>query len=97
MTDLELLRFATKSGITVIGGLEKILDQVEFNNLVMYADRRYSLSPEQGFDLVSQTPPRCFFTKNFVDLETMVTDSDGYDRIWDCGEQVCAMKRNLDN
>lgn len=48
----ELVRFATKAGITIVGGLGKLvkhfLQQVSVNDLMTYADRDWSLG--KGYD-----------------------------------------------
>jgi len=48
----ELVRFATKTGVTIVGGLGKLvkhfLQQVSVNDLMTYADRDWSLG--KGYD-----------------------------------------------
>jgi hypothetical protein len=70
----ELVRFASKQGITVIGGLSKLIKnftkQVKINDLMTYADRDWSLGKGYdtlGFDLSSITPP----TYLYVNIKTL--------------------------
>jgi hypothetical protein len=60
----ELVRFASKDGITVVGGLSKLiqyfLKQVKINDLMSYADRDWSLGKgyqKLGFELSEITAP----------------------------------------
>lgn len=60
----ELIRFASKNGLTVVGGLSKLIKhffkQHEFNDLMTYADRDWSLGKgydQLGFELTAITPP----------------------------------------
>jgi hypothetical protein len=59
----ELVRFASKSGYTVVGGLSKLIKhftkQTRLNDLMTYADRDWSLGKgykKLGFDLSNTTP-----------------------------------------
>jgi hypothetical protein len=57
--EYELIRSATKTGITVVGGLSKLLARCP-DNMVSYADRRYS--DGKGYDAVGmkkshESPP----------------------------------------
>ncbi|GAB1462146.1 hypothetical protein [Pedobacter sp.] len=70
----ELIRFATKAGFTVVGGLGKItkhfLQQVAANDLMTYSDRDWSLGKgydKLGFDFSGTTAPVFFY----VDTKTM--------------------------
>jgi hypothetical protein len=63
-TSAELVRFATKDGITVIGGMTKLIKHYLrlFNpdDLMSYADRDWSVGnayQTAGFELVGETPP----------------------------------------
>lgn len=60
----ELVRFASKDGLTIVGGLSKFikhfLKEVKVNDLMTYADQDWSLGKgydKLGFVLTSQTPP----------------------------------------
>ena len=60
----ELVRFASKEGLTIVGGLSKLikhfLKQVNINDLMTYADRDWSLGKgydKLGFELTSITDP----------------------------------------
>ncbi len=64
----ELVRFATKDGITVVGGLSKLikyfLKQVQVNDLMTYADRDWSLGKgyqQLGFKLSEITAPATIY------------------------------------
>jgi len=63
-TSAELIRFATKDGITVTGGLSKLIKHylklLAPNDLMSYADRDWSLGKSYlsaGFKLKAITPP----------------------------------------
>jgi hypothetical protein len=63
-TSAELIRFATKDGYTVIGGLSKLINHfvktVAPNDIMSYADRDWSLGKgylSLGFKLYAKTPP----------------------------------------
>ena len=71
----ELVRFASKEGITVVGGLSKLIKhftkQVKINDLMTYADRDWSLGKgyhKLGFNLSETTLPTTFY----VNRETLV-------------------------
>lgn len=60
----ELVRFASKNGLTIVGGLSKLikhfLKQVEINDLMTYADRDWSIGrgyDKLGFELTATTEP----------------------------------------
>jgi transposase len=63
----ELSRFATKKGITVIGGFTKLLSwfRSEYDgNIVSYADKRYSngnVYYKNGFDMIRVNPPSYYY------------------------------------
>lgn len=70
----ELVRFATKTGFTIVGGLGKLLkafnEQVPVDDLMTYADRDWSLGKgydKLGFETFEQTKPLHFY----VDTTTM--------------------------
>ncbi len=63
-TSAELIRFATKDGYTVVGGLSKLIKHygkvVAPNDIMSYADRDWSLGKgyiASGFKLHAETPP----------------------------------------
>nr|WP_199081623.1 hypothetical protein [Pedobacter sp. ASV19] len=63
-TSAELVRFATRDGITVIGGMTKLIKHYlrlfSPNDLMSYADRDWSVGKAYqtaGFKLVGETPP----------------------------------------
>ena len=67
-TSAELVRFATKGGYTIIGGLSKLIkyyvDLVSPNDLMSYADRDWSQGKAYtaaGFQLIEVTPPVRFY------------------------------------
>ena len=71
----ELVRFASKDGCTVVGGLSKLikyfLGQTKVHDLMTYADRDWSLGKGYGrigFSLSGTTPPAYLF----VHRETLV-------------------------
>lgn len=70
----ELIRFASKDGFTVTGGLSKLVkhyvNQLAPNDLMSYADRDWSLGKgylSSGFKLKAVTPPAIIY----VDLDTL--------------------------
>ncbi|MNK11527.1 hypothetical protein D3C87_295690 [compost metagenome] len=70
----ELVRFATKASITIVGGLGKLvkhfLQEVPVNDLMTYADRDWSLGKgydKLGFHFSGITEPVIFY----VDTKTM--------------------------
>lgn len=70
----ELVRFATQSGFTIVGGLSKLinhfLQQVNVNDLMTYADRDWSLGQgydKLGFQFSGITKPVIFY----IDTKTM--------------------------
>lgn len=73
-TSAELVRFATKTGYTITGGLGKLvkhfLKQVSVNDLMTYADRDWSLGKgydKLGFHFSGNTDPVTFY----VETKTM--------------------------
>ena len=71
----ELVRFATKDGFTVVGGLSKLIKhftrQVKMNDLMTYADRDWSLGKgydQLGFTLSKITEP----VKLYIHRETLI-------------------------
>jgi hypothetical protein len=70
----ELIRFATKDGITVTGGLSKLIKHyvkaVAPDDLMSYADRDWSLGKgylSSGFKFIKETPP----AKLYVNVNTL--------------------------
>lgn len=66
----ELVRFASKSGITVVGGLSKLIKhfikQITPNDLMTYADRDWSLGKgydKLGFQLAEATLPSFLYVQ----------------------------------
>jgi hypothetical protein len=64
----ELVRFASKDGVTVVGGLSKLikyfLKEVKVNDLMTYADRDWSLGKgyqQLGFELSQITAPAILY------------------------------------
>lgn len=71
----ELVRFATKRGVTVVGGFSKLLAcfrKEHFGCIVSYADRRYSIGSvyeKNGFDRVKVNKPAYYYVaKNSMRL-----------------------------
>jgi len=69
----ELVRFATKTGFTIVGGLGKLLkhflQQVKVDDLMTYADRDWSLGKgydKLGFHFSGTTAPTIFY----IDINT---------------------------
>ncbi len=64
----ELVRFASKDGLTIVGGLSKLikhfLNEVKINDLMTYADRDWSLGKgydKLGFQLTKITEPALLY------------------------------------
>lgn len=56
----EIIRFSSICGVTVVGGLSKMLANIPFKSLFTYADRRYSTAIgyiKCGFSLLGVTKP----------------------------------------
>jgi hypothetical protein len=71
---MELIRFATISHFTVVGGAGKLLKafrQLKVSGkLVSYADRRWSVGnvyEKLGFNLTTKSNPNYWYTKNFTE------------------------------
>lgn len=71
----ELVRFASKDGLTIVGGLSKLikhfLKEVHVNDLMTYADRDWSLGKgydKLGFELTHVTEPAFLYInqKNLI-------------------------------
>lgn len=71
----ELVRFASKDGLTIVGGLSKLikyfLKQVEVDDLMTYADRDWSIGKgydKLGFELTAITEPAIMYLdrKNLI-------------------------------
>lgn len=71
----ELVRFASKDGLTIVGGLSKLikhfLKEIKVNDLMTYADRDWSLGKGYetlGFELTSVTEP----AKLYLDQKSLI-------------------------
>ncbi len=60
----ELVRFASKNGLTIVGGLSKLINffikQITFDDVMTYADRDWSLGKgyqQLDFTFTAETPP----------------------------------------
>lgn len=65
--ETELIRFCTKMGVRVIGGLSKLIKHSGVTNLISYVDRRYfdgSGYKKIGFELIKETDPSYVYCKN---------------------------------
>jgi len=63
----ELIRFCSKQGTSVVGGLSKLLSKITFGRLMTYADRRYSDASgyiAAGFILEKITKPGYYWWRN---------------------------------
>ncbi|MEJ5995479.1 hypothetical protein WG904_13710 [Pedobacter sp. Du54] len=74
-TSAELVRFASKDGYTLTGGLSKLikhhLKQVRVNDLMTYADRDWSLGKgydQLGFQLTTVTKPAYLYVEEKTNL-----------------------------
>lgn len=72
--DWELIRFASKLGVQVIGGASRLLKHFRNGHdgsIVSYADRRYSngrLYESIGFKKIGESKPNYWWTKNHAKL-----------------------------
>lgn len=92
----EIVRYCEKNDINVIGGFEKLLNNLEImqnpSSVMIKVDRRYEFGNDYlkiGFVLDSVIDPRVFYVKG----SKLVMENDGkkkYKRIWDCGSYVFA-------
>lgn len=71
--DYEVLRFCNKIGVTVVGGLSKIISHIknnlEFSSLVSYTHRRLFDGKSfinAGFNLVNKTDPGYFWANKYT-------------------------------
>lgn len=66
--DWELIRFCSCIGITVVGGLSKLLNRIN-GSIISYANRRWSLGnvyEKCGFKLINTTKPAYFYYKGSI-------------------------------
>lgn len=75
--EYEIVRFANKTNIMVVGGFSKLLKffikKYQPKNIVSYADKRYSngnLYKANNFNLVRTSKPNYFYTKDYKVLES---------------------------
>ena len=72
----ELLRFASKKGVSVVGGASKLFKHFLTTNtggIVSYSDRRYSVGnmySKLGFTFSHFSEPNYFYFKNSLNLES---------------------------
>lgn len=96
--DLEIVRFASLNGYTVIGGFSKLLNLYKNYNIVSYANRRWSkgdVYEKNGFKHVYNTNVGFFYTKG-LNVKSRYSDlrpleeviNDGWCRVFDCGNRV---------
>lgn len=90
----ELIRFASKTGTTVIGGLSKLLRyfiaQHHPAHIMTYADRDWSGGDgyiKLGFRQTSITPPQSFWTdmNTFERLPDTLPSKEQYVKVWNTG------------
>lgn len=65
--EIEIYRFANKLNTNVVGGFSRLLKQIEYKEIISYANRRWSTGnvySKNGFELVDETPPNYFYYKN---------------------------------
>ena len=116
--DFEILRYATDTNITVVGGFSKMLQYfIKSQNpksIITYADKTISngnVYRKNGFTHIGTSNPSYYYTKNYTKFENRLkyqkhklqnllenydknlTEWDnmqahGFDRIWDCGNDV---------
>jgi len=70
--DWELIRFATVVDTTVVGGLSRIISNIE-GTLLSYANRRWSSGAAYracGFNCVGTTKPTYYYTRDFRTIES---------------------------
>ncbi|RZK56149.1 MAG: hypothetical protein EOO87_06150 [Pedobacter sp.] len=75
----ELVRFATKAGVTVVGGLSKLIKHYlklnPVNDLMTYADRDWSLGKgydKMGFKLTETVKPMFFYSNMQTGIRYLV-------------------------
>jgi len=116
--EYELLRYASLSGTTIIGGasksLQHFLKTYSPKSVISYSDKamnKGNMYKAIGFTKVSESPPGYKYTKNYSNFYPRVKfqkhklplllenvnmsltewdnmKNNGYDRIWDCGNDV---------
>jgi hypothetical protein len=74
-SSVELVRFASKDGLTIVGGLSKLikyfLKQVKVDDLMSYADRDWSIGKgydKLGFELTEVTEPSYLY----IDQQSLI-------------------------
>lgn len=76
--EYELIRYASKSFYSVIGGFSKCLKYFVNNyskSIITYADKRYSVGNlylNNNFQFIENTKPNYFYTKNHLYLESRI-------------------------
>ena len=91
--EYELLRFCNKLNINVIGGASRLFNHFmkehpEINNVVSYADRRWSagnLYGKLGFECIEVTPPSYFYIidgirHNRIEFQKHKLVKEGFDK-----------------
>lgn len=99
--DLELIRFCSKQGYTIIGGFSKIISKMPTNTSILsYANRRFSIGKVYescGFKLIRESSPGFFwFNSNGFKIKHRLQDTrhykvlqeEGTYRVFDCGNLV---------
>lgn len=86
--DWELIRYANKKGIYVVGGASKLLKTFEKENnpssLVSYANRRFSegnLYKKLKFEYIGKSKPNYFYFKNSIRLSRYKTQKSKLSKI----------------
>jgi hypothetical protein len=75
----ELIRYATKTGVNVVGGPSKLykyfLADTGARTIITYAARDWNtgkLYEKLGFEFKHETSPSYYYTKNYIDFENRV-------------------------
>lgn len=98
----ELIRFASKTGTTVTGGLSKLLhyfiEQHHPAHIMTYADRDWSVGDgyiKLGFRQIGITPPQLFWTdtKTFERISKTLPFREGYVQVWNTGNLKFVLDR----
>lgn len=96
--EYEIIRFATKKGLTVVGGFSRLIHKYKKYNIITYANKRWSngnVYRKSNFTHLYDTDVGFFYTKGY-EVKSRYADQrpladvkkDGWRRVFDCGNSV---------
>lgn len=102
--DLELIRFCSKNGTTVVGGFSKLLSKINSTSIMSYANLRFSTGnvyEKNGFKYVRTSKPGFFwYHVNTGEISKRLSiqrpwqemQQERVYRVFDCGNNIYSMK-----